>query len=246
MLVHVLETALRLLHPFMPFVTEAVWQSLAAIWPIPERRRSSPPPIPRPSPRGGTTRRSSAPESVIDVIRAVRNISAEFGVEPARHIEAYVIADADACSPGDEPTPHRRAGTGAAAPHRLAPGDAPQEAVVTAVLKDSQVVLPMGGMFDLEAERGRLQKQIAAAETDVERLRSKLANCRNSWPRRRRRSWIRRRRNWRPLKREWPDCRSGCAKGSRRLRPPLLARREYRNVLSWKASVLGQANLSAV
>ena len=115
-------------------------------------------------------------QSVIDVIRAVRNIRAEFNVEPARHVEAYVIADA--------------AGSTLAASQPLIvalarvqplhivsqPGDAPQEAVVTAVLKDSQVVLPMGGMFDLEAERQRLQKQIAAAETDVERLRSKLAN----------------------------------------------------------------------
>jgi valyl-tRNA synthetase len=55
-------------------------------------------------------------------------------------------------------------------------GDAPQEGVVTAVLKDSQVVLPMGGMFDLEAERQRLEKQIVAAEAEVERLQGKLAN----------------------------------------------------------------------
>jgi valyl-tRNA synthetase len=175
-LIHALDATLRLLHPFMPFVTEAAWQSLASHLAEPGASTLIAAPYPAAEPAWLNDEAEQRAQSVIDVIRAVRNIRAEFNVEPARHVEAYVIADA------------ARPTLAASQPLILAlarvqplhivsqPGDAPQEAVVTAVLKDSQVVLPMGGMFDLEAERQRLQKQIAAAEADVERLRSKLAN----------------------------------------------------------------------
>ncbi len=55
-------------------------------------------------------------------------------------------------------------------------GEAPSEGVVTAVLRDVQVVLPMAGLFDVEAERQRLNKQLAASEAEVERLQSRLAD----------------------------------------------------------------------
>ena len=175
-LVHVLDAALRLLHPFMPFVTEAAWQSLASHLADPGASTLIAAPYPAAEPAWVDDEAEQRAQSVIDVIRAVRNIRAEFNVEPARHVEAYVIADA-ARSTLTMSEPLILALARVQPLHIVSqPGDAPQEAVVTAVLKDSHVVLPMGGMFDLEAERGRLQKQIAAAATDVERLRSKLAN----------------------------------------------------------------------
>jgi valyl-tRNA synthetase len=178
LLTHVLDAALRLLHPYMPFVTEAAWQSLsphlAEPGPSPEGLIAAP--YPSAERAWWDDEAEERAQGVIDVIRAVRNIRAEHGVEPARHVEAYVIAD------GMHPS-LEASGALIVALARVRPlhivsqaSDAPQEAVVTAVLKDSQVVLPMGGMFDLEAERQRLEKQIAAAEAEVERLQGKLAN----------------------------------------------------------------------
>jgi valyl-tRNA synthetase len=97
-------------------------------------------------------------------------------VEPARHVEAYVIADG--MRPSLEANQALIVALARVRPLYIVSraGDAPQEGVVTAVLKDSQVVLPMGGMFDLEAERQRLEKQIAAAEAEVKKLQDKLAN----------------------------------------------------------------------
>ncbi len=92
-LAHVLDQALRLLHPYMPFVTEAAWRALSPHLAEAECRgtRSS-----RPSrkamPAGSTLESESKAEAVIDVIRAIRNIRARAGVEPARFVEAYVIA----------------------------------------------------------------------------------------------------------------------------------------------------------
>ena len=56
------------------------------------------------------------------------------------------------------------------------PADAPSEAVVTSVLAVGQVVLPMAGLFDQDAERERLAKQIADAEAEVARQEAKLSN----------------------------------------------------------------------
>jgi len=177
-LVHVLDAALRLLHPFMPFVTEAAWQSLsphlAEPGPSPEGLIAAP--YPSAAREWWDDEAEGQAQGVIDVIRAIRNIRAEHGVEPARHVEAYVIAEG--MRPSLEASEALIVALARVRPLHIVsqPGDAPQEAVVTAVLKDSQVVLPMGGMFDLEAERQRLERQIAAAEAEVERLQGKLAN----------------------------------------------------------------------
>ncbi|MCA9847946.1 MAG: valine--tRNA ligase, partial [Dehalococcoidia bacterium] len=56
------------------------------------------------------------------------------------------------------------------------PADAPSEGVVTSVLAVGQVVLPMAGLFDQDAERERLAKQIAEAEAEVARQEAKLSN----------------------------------------------------------------------
>jgi valyl-tRNA synthetase len=175
-LVHVLDAALRLLHPYMPFVTEAAWQGLSPHLAEPGAAALIVASFPRADAGWLDPEAEEQAEGVIDVIRAVRNIRAEHGVEPARHIEAYVIAEG--MRPSLEASEPLIVALARVRPLHIVsqPGDAPQEGVVTAVIKDSQVVLPMGGMFDLEAERQRLEKQIAAAEAEVERLQGKLTN----------------------------------------------------------------------
>jgi valyl-tRNA synthetase len=54
--------------------------------------------------------------------------------------------------------------------------ETPKTAVASAVLNEAQVVLPLAGLIDLEAERSRLSTQLAEAENEVRRLESKLAN----------------------------------------------------------------------
>jgi valyl-tRNA synthetase len=175
-LAHVLDAALRLLHPYMPFVTEAAWQNLSAHLAEPGATALIAAPYPSAAREWRDDEAEERAQGVIGVIRAVRNIRAEYGVEPARHIEAYVIAEG--MRPSLEASEALIVALARVRPLHIVSqaGDAPQEGVVTAVLKDSQVVLPMGGMFDLEAERQRLEKQIVAAEAEVERLQGKLAN----------------------------------------------------------------------
>jgi valyl-tRNA synthetase len=158
----------------MPFVTEEVWQHL--------RQRVeglSDALIAAPWPRADGGLDAEAEErvgTVIDIIRAIRNIRAERGVDPGRYVEAYVATDGalptlEAARPMVEALARVR-------PLHLVPnaGATPKTAVASAVLSGAQVVLPLAGMIDLTAERERLSSQLAEAEAEVRRIEGKLAN----------------------------------------------------------------------
>ncbi|HWQ11786.1 MAG TPA: valine--tRNA ligase [Roseiflexaceae bacterium] len=170
----VLEGALRLLHPFMPFVTEEAWQYLtqgagsASIMVAPY-------PVADPGAIDEAAERDFA--LVRELISGVRNVRNEYKVEPARFIAATVVAG-------------RRAGLLAAqrsliarlarvADDQLAVVEAlgirPQGAA-TLVVQDVEVFLPLAGMVDLQAERARLRKELEAAEADIARREARLAN----------------------------------------------------------------------
>jgi valyl-tRNA synthetase len=175
-LVHVLETGLRLLHPYMPFVTEELWQTLRPHIADPGAEALIVAPYPQPDAGWQDADSEQAFEGVIDLVRAVRNIRSEKGVEPARYIEAYVVAR--------ETRPAIEAG----APYiealaRVRPlhivanaADAPRDGVATAVLPHTQAVVPLAGLLDVDAERARLQKEIADVEGYAAKLQGKLSN----------------------------------------------------------------------
>ena len=176
-LVYVLDRSLRLLHPCMPYVTEAIWQRLIAV---------------RPDPAGAAALIIAAyPQAVVgridetaerefaalqDFVRGIRNVRAEKKVEAARWVEAYIV--------GGEVAEAARNWAGAIEQlARVRPlhvvdsaEEAPTEGVVTSVLPVGRVVLPMAGLFDVEAERARLQKQIEEATAEVGRLEAKLGD----------------------------------------------------------------------
>jgi len=176
-LVHVMDRTLRLLHPFMPFVTEAIWQRLATVVPDPEGAEQL---IVARFPEANTAlideSAEASFEAVQEFVRAIRNIRAEKRVDAGRWVEAYVVgataADtATALSPAIEQLARVRP------LHVVAtPSDAPTEGVVTSVLAVGQVALPMAGLFDAEAERARIGKQITEAEGEVAGLEKKLSN----------------------------------------------------------------------
>ena len=177
-LVHVLDAALRLLHPYMPFVTEEIWQALRPHLAGERAEALIVASFPIAQPEWLDEAAEQQAEAVIEAIRAVRNIRAEHRVEPARFVETYVIAPSREGRGSIEASRALIVALARARPLRVVSraDEAPREGVVTAVLRDAQVVLPMVGLFDVEAERGRLNRQIAQAELQVERLRARLAN----------------------------------------------------------------------
>jgi valyl-tRNA synthetase len=183
-LAYVLERCLRLLHPFMPFVTEEIWQALVqkidgiddpalivAAYPRGERSQTG-------SAVAGYSDPAAEREMalLIDVVRSIRNIRAEKKVEPGRFIEAFVVSAGErgvleAGAPYIEMLARVRPF------HVVASSDeAPRDQVATAVLEGVTAVVPLAGLFDVEAERARLGKQIADAEAEAARIEAKLSN----------------------------------------------------------------------
>ena len=176
-LVHVMDQTLRLLHPFMPFVTEEIWSRLSTIAPDADGAEALI--VARyPSTDAGRIDEQAERQfgAVQEFVRAIRNIRAEKQVDAGRWIEAYIVGgEATATAEGLVPAMEQLA---RARPlHVVATADeAPSEGVVTSVLAVGQVALPMTGLFDPEVERARLEKQIAEAAKHVGSLEGKLGN----------------------------------------------------------------------
>jgi valyl-tRNA synthetase len=175
-LVAVLQASLRLLHPVMPFVTEAVWQHLRESVEEPEADSL----MVCSFPEGDSDPDPEAEERmavVMDVVRAVRNIRADRHVDPARYVEAYIAADGAA--PDLEAARPILESLARVRPLHLVRDarETPKSGVASTVLAEAQVVLPLAGLIDVDAERERLSKQMAEAEAEVSRLEGKLANA---------------------------------------------------------------------
>ncbi len=171
-LTYVLDQALRMLHPYIPFVTEEIWQHIPhegealiiAPWPTLDRARFD-----------ADAERDMG--LTMDLIRAIRNIRAEYKVDPSRQVAAFIEA-------GDA-APMLEAQKGSFA--RLANLDL-DELTITARLESQPeqaaaatvggvtAYLPLAGMVDLDAERQRLEKEIEQTAGMIKRSEGLLAN----------------------------------------------------------------------
>jgi valyl-tRNA synthetase len=170
MLVYVLERTLRLLHPFMPFVTEEVWQHLpheslaliAASWPE----------------AGDIDEEAEEQMSLLmDIVRAIRNARREYNVEPGRRITAMIAAGAkhDLLAAHKDILVHlaRLDGEKLRLAHTLF--DKPDQAL-TLMVNGLEIYLPLAGMVDLDAERERLGRELEQVAQEMARAQGKLDN----------------------------------------------------------------------
>ena len=186
-LVEVLETTLRLLHPFMPFLTEELWQRLP-------RGRGAPESIMVASyPRAGRRPVDGAATAEIRpamaVITAVRNLRSEMQISPARSLE--VIVKPPAPNRLGEGTSERAGvaldsalrqsadaiGALARASVRIDPdAERPDQAAVL-IVEGCEIYVPLRGVLDVPSERQRLQRELAKAQVELERLDAKLGQA---------------------------------------------------------------------
>ena len=169
-LAYVLERSARLLHPYMPFLTEAIWQSLPH-----EGESVMIAPWPEAGPRDVDSETSFG--AVIDLVRAVRTARAESGVEPARWIAADLYG-------GEHEVALKDARDELALLARIdkeqlryidAPPETDSEALLV-VAGDMVAALPLAGMVDVDAERERLTKEMVEAEAEEARALAQLGN----------------------------------------------------------------------
>ncbi|TFG46362.1 MAG: valine--tRNA ligase, partial [Dehalococcoidia bacterium] len=175
-LLHVLDASLRLLHPFMPFVTEEVWQHLRPyLNDTPDSIMISA--YPEADLGAVDAAAENFVEGLIEVVRAIRNVRAEQKVEAGRWIPAELHAGDVAASL----EPYRqiietlsRARPLSIIDDRIQAESDAEKLVL--VLKNAELVLPLSGMIDQEAEAARAAKELAEVASQVLRLSSMLSN----------------------------------------------------------------------
>ncbi|PKO20677.1 MAG: hypothetical protein CVU38_18815 [Chloroflexi bacterium HGW-Chloroflexi-1] len=173
-LVKVLDESLRMLHPFIPFVTEETWGYLKQAvggqgWP--EALIITPWPEPGPVDPAA----EADMELVMGIVRAIRNARSEYNVKPGQAIAATFAA-------GDQVVLLREQADALCSLARLDPArliiadrlEAPAQAL-TLVTGAVTTYLPMSGLVDLDAERERLRKELAETEAQIARSQGLLA-----------------------------------------------------------------------
>ena len=166
-LVWVMSNTLKLLHPFMPYITEEIWQTLphegealiVARWPEYDENLAFP-------------AEAADMEKVMAVIRAIRVRRNEMNVPPSKKAHIYIETA--------QPAPYAEGSEFIA---RLAYGSAVEigasfavEGAVTAVTDDAKALLPMDDLVDKAAEIARLTKELQNAQKQLDNVNAKLAN----------------------------------------------------------------------
>ena len=178
-LAFVLETSLRLLHPFMPFITEELWQNLKNR--LPEGTLKSPALIVAPYPAANVNlldaESEQVMETVMEVVRTIRNARAEYKVEMGKWVESSVYAgslQADLKAKAAVIETLAKTRPLSILPREQRPANA--EKAMVYVLKDADVVIPLAGMVDIEAEKARLTKEMETLDREINRLSGRLAD----------------------------------------------------------------------
>ncbi len=165
---YVLSGTLKLLHPFMPFITEEIWQALPH-----EGDSIMVSDYPAFNPAFDFPQDEKYMSGVIDAIKAVRNRRAEMNVPPSRKAHIFIKTPDKSAFEGSEIFFEKLA---SAAGVSYLENEEPENAV-SIVSGDSVLYLPVNEMVDTEAERARLNKELENAEKMIASANSKLNNA---------------------------------------------------------------------
>ena len=170
---HVLETSLRLMHPFMPYITEQIWQS------IPHEGESiMMADFPSADAQLHNEEAESSMNILMDVIRAIRNLRAEVGAAPGKQVECILVPA------GDEYLSAIKSGERAIMSlARLSElsyiGSAPSSddiKYVSAHITPADIYIPLTGLVDVERETARINAELAEVDKELARSEGKLSN----------------------------------------------------------------------
>ncbi len=176
-LLTVFECSLRLLHPFMPFITEEIWQRIAPLLAI-EGDSIMLQPYPEPAAAAPDAEAAAAIEWLKQVVSAVRNIRGEMDISPARQMSALLRCRRPEHEAADRArlTRYRRLLLQLAKLESVEwlEGEAP--AAATSLQARTEVLVPLAGLIDIDAEKSRLDREIDKLAKGLRAARAKLDN----------------------------------------------------------------------
>lgn len=181
-LLSILEKSLRLMHPFMPYITEEVWQRIAPMLGLFDAAGDEPQsimlqPYPTPEPSNQDAEAEASIEWIKGVIVGVRNIRGEMDISPAKTIKVFLRSDnSDDRTKLNESRVFLQKLAKLESIEWLEPGEeAP--AAATQLHGALEILVPMAGLIDVAAEQARLDKEIGKLEGGIKAVGGKLANA---------------------------------------------------------------------
>ena len=168
-LVHVLEVSLRFLHPFMPFVTEEIWQSfphtgdtiVTAPFPVPDEEFDDP-------------EVEEEMSWVVNAVSAVRTIRGEMNIAPSQRLRALIRAEGKPAGILEASRPFIE--TLARADVEIGEELRKPAKSATEVRPPLEIYVPLEGIVDIGGETERLRKDLTRLETEAARIGKKLNN----------------------------------------------------------------------
>ncbi|WP_152391705.1 valine--tRNA ligase [Paenibacillus guangzhouensis] len=168
---YVLDRTQRMIHPFMPYISEEIWQHLPhegetitlAAWPTYDAKLEAPDAV-------------KEMNLLMDIIRSVRNVRAEVNVPMSKKIELIIKsadAQSDAIIRNNEVYIKRFCNT---SQFEASMDIAAPEKAMTAIVTGAELYLPLAGLIDIAQEIERLEKEVKHLRSEVERVDKKLSN----------------------------------------------------------------------
>lgn len=168
-LTYVLGVIVKLLHPFVPFITEKIYKSIPGV---------SGPLMLADFPRYNTKMNYSASvkeiEPVKEIIKCVRNIKAQVGAAPSKKVRLYVKTEN--VKPVKNGSVYIQKLAGVSDIEFISDKLGLKEKVISQVIDGYELFVPLGELVDFEKEIERLEKDLANIESEVARASSKLSN----------------------------------------------------------------------
>ena len=166
-LLYVLSGTLKLLHPFMPFITESIWSHLGYDHPIIVSE------WPKENPELDFASECASMERIISAIRALRNTRAQMNVPPSRKAKLFIVSDYSDSFNQDTAVFFTRL---ASASEVLFVQNYEDSGSLSVVSDGAKMYIPMAEIVDMEKEKARLEKEKANALSEIERVNKKLSN----------------------------------------------------------------------
>ncbi|HBE79988.1 MAG TPA: valine--tRNA ligase [Firmicutes bacterium] len=168
-LTRVLRQTMELMHPFMPFLTEEIWQALPhegesimiAKWPT----------------QNGKLQFSTAEnemETIIEVVRTIRNIRAEANVQPQKKVEAILVSSAEKKAALERNIQYISSMAGVGSSQLVDDENFKVEKAISAVAAGITIFMPVAGLVDAVKEKERLSKELSQLEGEIIKIIARI------------------------------------------------------------------------
>ncbi|WP_087018826.1 valine--tRNA ligase [Thaumasiovibrio subtropicus] len=175
-LITVLEKTLRLAHPVIPYITETIWQSVKPLVEGVEGETIMTQPLPQYDAANFDEKATADIEWVKSFITSIRNLRAEYDIAPSKPLDVMLKAADETDAARLTANEQVLVSLSKLESLRVLAGGEETPACATALVGQSELMIPMAGLIDKDAELDRLAKEIKKTEGEVKRIEGKLNN----------------------------------------------------------------------